>query len=1251
MSDQNPWNAIKRYQENGAGAISSANIRFGNLRSGTGSDSVLKVRKVLTARVDDKSKRLKTGYVSSFPMCVRRTEEGPLDLTHGVLGGTEMFDVFDGNHRYHAIKKLIKEGSTIYNDDTGIPCIIYKKGLSDTLAMTHAAIVNDMQMAANGGTVLDVLRFLSNMKARVLNSNGPQTDKVVSEMVVANIVDFFNSQGATTPSSWQGTRFVPCALSFLKHLGAEGLAECERLLDRDPEGMYNLLATITQHLPGANWDALIKNPDFKGDRACFLPDRSYLYRISWKGISNRPGGAITLMQGLYAKWFFGGGKTITEQELMAIIGDVKVDLEVERPEPPYPDELALGASEPVSTAEYEGQPVESRMKLLTHVTNEDLASADTFKDKLASMNLTLKDEGPVPEQLRKSFMAALCLCVPKEVCKDADSAEAAAARAEGAVWRKQIGLPGHRPEHGHLAAHHIVEDNLWILHHMAGGSTLRPGGAALETATVAPDHIALFDSLLEALILVELVGTGSEANRTSLVPIANTILGNCMRAWQDCELGLENPSPQFTAGRTFLNCEPTEQGVLIQEAEKAKAIKLHRDAAVVLRRQTRLAAAARKAQLILDFSKRRHAERELAKAAAEEAVKSRYNDINALLEKYSTDMTNKHGETLKQIGLHPYGFATIETKSMSTLLPDQLSVEQKAGIQKSTMFFIDSRDMNLTLEKHVLDFPFVIDLYKNCGGTGVVSVLCEPDCVLYVYRLLENAGYTNFDHPYLIEATQEASTLGNQQATDSWGVHPLLRKRHEENTPYGTPFAVIISARTKHGREFAKWDSLKTDPKKFALNLDQTNPATRNAIRDKYRFALDISQYSQRDPEAPQCKEFPMVQAYANFLWWNMTCDDEFLVTCCGDASFPVCAVHAQSTYVLAFDFLQDGALEEALHTSHLLSASNTPTDIHAVWNGYPLDVHLTVCHDLALASMLQPNLDAISILVAQTQGEYRRVERSENFWRTAFKPLHLMPCLVQMPGAAKGTVMLGLEAEDDIDAGATLCKAQIFWWTKGDPPPTRANMGLDPANVWGDARNELSPFGVDLLEVKDTDLRLYMINDSAASLINDFRGFTATPNASLVQWSWRGVGGELEGVGTCTAYMQYSCVRTSPVTHTNYITYTQKVEFTTSDNKPTFEIGIVSDVAIKKGQQITIDYSSKFWSSDQEPMEGDPLNVSSTHTTFCKAKNTTSPHVTPFARARSMARNSRSTFKWPVRVTRGGWLATTTTGWWPLSM
>lgn len=434
------------------------------------------------------------------------------------------------------------------------------------------------------------------------------------------------------------------------------------------------------------------------------------------------------------------------------------------------------------------------MRMVKNLTAADLASEESFKDKLASLNLTLKEE--VPQRLRKSFMAALSMCVPKEVAKDADSAKRTAQGSEGVVWREHIGPPEQRPEPEHLAARHIVEDNLWILQHMAAGSTLRPGGAALETSTVAPEHIALFDSLLEALILVELVGTGPEANRVSLVPTAYTILGKCMCLWQDCELTQENPSPQFTAGRTFINCEPTEQGALIQAAEKAKALKLHHDAAVALGRQTRLDAASRKARLIEEFRTRRNAERELAEAAVEEAVKSRYNDISELLKEYDARMTKEHEETLRPLGLHPYGFGTIKTKSMTTLLPEHISDEQKAGITKSTMFFIDSRDMNLTEDNA---FANIIDLYQKCGGTGVVSVLCEPDCVLHVYMLLQQKGYTHFDHPYLVEATQDASTLGNQRATDSWGVHPLLRKRYEENTPYGTPFAAAAATPPRAG--------------------------------------------------------------------------------------------------------------------------------------------------------------------------------------------------------------------------------------------------------------------------------------------------------------------------------------------------------------------------------------------------------------------------------------------------------------------
>lgn len=255
-----PWNAIKAFEELGRGnSMYGMFIRFGQLRSGLDPGSSLKVRKVFQTRLDEKKSKLAGGYMNSFPFCVRRTADGDLQD----LGGDECFDVFDGNHRYHAIKKLIEEASQIYSDDSRIPCIVYKKALPNHLAMTHAAIVNDMQMAAVAGSPLDIMRFLNNMKGQCL-ANMPQgarpTDSQVCELVTANIAEFFQSQGAQKPTSWAQPRFVFTALSFLKHLGVAGLMEAERLQDFNPEAAYNLLGTIIDYVPAASACTLVLNP-------------------------------------------------------------------------------------------------------------------------------------------------------------------------------------------------------------------------------------------------------------------------------------------------------------------------------------------------------------------------------------------------------------------------------------------------------------------------------------------------------------------------------------------------------------------------------------------------------------------------------------------------------------------------------------------------------------------------------------------------------------------------------------------------------------------------------------------------------------------------------------------------------------------------------------------------------------------------------------------------------------------------------
>lgn len=169
-------------------------------------------------------------------------------------------------------------------------------------------------------------------------------------------------------------------------------------------------------------------------------------------------------------------------------------------------------------------------------------------------------------------------------------------------------------------------------------------------------------------------------------------------------------------------------------------------------------------------------------------------------------------------------------------------------------------------------------------------------------------------------------------------------------------------------------------------------------------------------------------------------------------------------------------------------------------WSGYPIDVHLTVTLDFAVASMAYQHLDAISIFFSQTEDILPRVERSEDFWTHKFQSLEMMPFRTRMPGTERDTWMMGMQAEVDIEEGATLIMAEGFWWAKGAAPPSRANMKLAPANLWRKTQFELPPFGVDIKELAHTDIRFFLDTNCPSSLINDYRGITKMPNASLVR-------------------------------------------------------------------------------------------------------------------------------------------------------
>ena len=128
------------------------------LKSGTEPDSDLKVRKVFQSRLHQKCEQIKTKYLTNMPMCVRNNGNGT-------------YTVFDGNHRYHAIAHWIKVGTGLpnnpYTEDFLVPCNVYQKDTPPAVCMRYGTMTNDVQLCSSGGTTLDFLRFLTNLRKQL----------------------------------------------------------------------------------------------------------------------------------------------------------------------------------------------------------------------------------------------------------------------------------------------------------------------------------------------------------------------------------------------------------------------------------------------------------------------------------------------------------------------------------------------------------------------------------------------------------------------------------------------------------------------------------------------------------------------------------------------------------------------------------------------------------------------------------------------------------------------------------------------------------------------------------------------------------------------------------------------------------------------------------------------------------------------------------------------------------------------------
>ena len=274
-------------------------IPLSKLVSGVQASSQLKVRMVLTQRVMDKVALLRGGFVTNSPFSVRRNDSE----------GTT-FTTFDGNRRFHALQWLIKNEPNDHDWtlESKVPCNVFSQSLTTENAMTYAALLNELQLCAAGGTPMDFLRLILNLSREKLARGTQPSGKDVWD----SMTEMFQARGGKVPNDLT-IRVIQRVATFLHFLvgvtpklqrlgtndmygaGDNALTEAERLANRNGPALHDLLLAVvslysicipSEFAPKLLEDGKMVNVLFcgasvKGASAnCFLPANIWSFDLS-----------------------------------------------------------------------------------------------------------------------------------------------------------------------------------------------------------------------------------------------------------------------------------------------------------------------------------------------------------------------------------------------------------------------------------------------------------------------------------------------------------------------------------------------------------------------------------------------------------------------------------------------------------------------------------------------------------------------------------------------------------------------------------------------------------------------------------------------------------------------------------------------------------------------------------------------------------------------------------------------------------
>ena len=813
MDDVNPLEAIKAYLEKAdtgkkdiKGEVlecGSFMIRFKLLTSGRAGDSLLKVRQVLQSRLLDRAADLKNGFGTSFSLSVRLEEDGT-------------YTVFDGNHRYHAIKHLMELDASKYTEETKIPCVVYKSTLPDILAMQYAQILNDIQLCASGATAMDFMRFLKNHATRVRSTH--EGDLITAQTIFKSMQRFFvNSHVGVERAKLTYTK---SCLTFLKQLGDEAFAEAERLMEFDAAKLYKTIQRLlgVDAGPGSlTHGCALPDTDHKcgkfdtPKRCCFMPESAFIFsgKCFGKELSatepHPPGVApgILWVRIIWASWIVSGGKTITQAEATALKQNMVTDMQAW---PTPPTAVAGGAAES-KQADPPRCDFQEDVQALppTYVVEQNGRILNTLFEEQGEF--APLDIAETPEMWQAALLAlthAYACTVP------CDPKEGAATSL----------MPNIVPALGHLV-------NVWNTSTTAKlAERGDEGGTVLETLATGLSFMGTLSKL----------GAHAKEIRESKARVELLAAEQRLRR---AEAARKAQEKQKKHAAHLL--ERAAERVVAEKARTKEYNKCFDDVAA-------------------DFE------------AQEKSKEQACGPKNAL---YGLGVwgyacchlpTTDSGSILKTDDCCDAPLVK-GLQNAASLFVDLM--EHTAGDEGAYIKTVCENWEQLSAKK-TSGSPS--PTAHEAGST--VMVLLRPSQLLAVMCALGTTPYKKLEPLFHIGSSWNAFTLGDKAGNGGeWGLHPTIDNNCRSGQPTGTPIAYIITARianTVLGPELKCWkagggESLKSHQELYC-------PVPKWCVRERYRFEHHISRDWRRDVEA--CADFPWSLALATFFYWHTRPND-----------------------------------------------------------------------------------------------------------------------------------------------------------------------------------------------------------------------------------------------------------------------------------------------------------------------------------------------------------------------------------------